>query len=59
MNPDTAEKTADINLLEEEDLSMEGYDKPVKRQKTFYLQLQQYNLSEFISLFSNLVWREQ
>src|SRR4051812_24683829 len=31
MNPNTPENTNDTDLLEEEDLSMEGYDKPVKK----------------------------
>ena len=59
MNPDTAEKTADINLLEE-DLSMEGYDKPVKKARNIlfaiaaiqligiYFAFQQYGLARTI-----------
>jgi multidrug efflux pump subunit AcrB len=62
MNPDTAEKTADINLLEEEDLSMEGYDKPVKKAKNIlfaiaaiqligiYFAFQQYGLARTITI---------
>jgi len=62
MNPDTAEKTADINLLEEEDLSMEGYDKPVKKAKNIlfaiaaiqligiYFAFQQFGLERTITI---------
>src|SRR6188768_488373 len=62
MNPDTAENTKDINLLEEEDLSMEGYDKPVKKARNIlfaiaalqligiYFAFDQYGLARIITI---------
>ena len=66
MNPDTAQKTADINLLEEEDLSMEGYDKPVKKARNIlfaiaaiqligiYFAFQQFGLARMIAIIISI-----
>lgn len=61
MNPDAAENSSDINLLEE-DLSMEGYDKPVKKARNIlfaiaalqligiYFAFDQYGLARTIAI---------